>query len=284
MILVQLKGGIGNQLFHYAAAKALATHRGVPLKLDVSGYQQDTLRGFELCNFNIDVNLATEAEVARFSQGLPGKVMARLLPHYRRSVYKEQGFHFDTHFWQSRSTVYLKGYWQSEKYFLSIQEQLRKAFMLQPALINKVIDLGKKMYSEESVAVHIRRGDYTNPAVMQVHGILPAAYYTAAVNEVSAKTRVECVYIFTDDEAWVRQHLPVAGNYQFVSNVFTSNHYEDFYLMSCCRHNIIANSSFSWWTAWLNTHPDKIVIGPAEWFKKKVFDTSDILPQQWIKL
>lgn len=284
MIVVQLKGGIGNQLFQYAAAKALATHHRVPLKLDVSSYQQDTLRGFELGNFNVDVELATEMELARFKQGVLGKIRERLLPHYRRTTYKEQDFSFDRHFLQARPDVYLKGYWQSEKYFLPIQEPLRKAFVLKPELISSVIELGNKMAAEESVAIHIRRGDYVKPEVIKVHGVIPAAYYAAAIKRIAAQVNVSCLYIFTDDEQWVKQYLPLTGNYVFVSNEFTSTHYEDFYLMSRCRHNIIANSSFSWWAAWLNDHAGKIVVAPHKWFNQAPHDIKDLFPVGWVSI
>ena len=179
----------------------------------------------------------------------------------------------------------LKGGWQSEKYFKSYENEIRARLQLKPPLIQNVIEIAKNIKKENAVSVHIRRGDYLRKKIIyEWHGVMEKEYYAKAFELMHAKTKATRAYYFTDDVDWVAKNLLPSFNGEIISANITKSHYEDLYLMSQCRHNIIANSSFSWWAAWLNDHSDKIVIAPEKWFGNGPKDTQDIIPPGWYKI
>ncbi|MBS1759970.1 MAG: alpha-1,2-fucosyltransferase [Bacteroidetes bacterium] len=284
MIISKIIGGLGNQLFQYAAAKALAVHHTTQLKLDVSGFDSYKLRNFELDAFNVSYEKASEQEIASFSnRTFLKKVTDRIGPYSGRTFFREKFFHFHKGFLKYPSNTYLKGYWQSEKYFLPIENIIRQEFTLKPNFIQNVKDYGETIKINETVALHIRRGDYANKETLTLHGIIPLSYYKEAVHLMQQKSPNIHLLIFSDDINWAKENLHFP-NMVFVSNDMTKTAFEDLYLMSHCKHNIIANSSFSWWGAWLNNNPEKIVIAPKNWFNQGPKDTYDIYPKGWIKL
>ena len=139
------------------------------------------------------------------------------------------------------------------------------------------------MKEHQSVSLHIRRGDYLAKISLQVLGLMPMEYYTKGIDYISSKKANTVYYIFSDDINWVKENLKI-DNARFVSGNIAKTHIEDLYLMSQCKHHIIANSSFSWWGAWLNDDQDKIVIAPKQWFNKGPQDTQDLIPGTWIKM
>jgi hypothetical protein len=132
--------------------------------------------------------------------------------------------------------------------------------------------------------VHIRRGDFLNEKITAYHGVLSAFYFEKAIGLIREKIPSASIYFFSDDIEWVKQNLAVDKNSVFVSSFITRSAIEDFYLMTKCKHNIIANSSFSWWPAWLNNNPDKIVVAPKKWFADSSINTNDLIPQDWIRI
>lgn len=282
MIIVQLTGGLGNQLFQYAAGKTLALHHNTAVKVDVSHYQQNKDRKLDLNQLTIPVTIANQEEISEFiNTGLISKALARLQPAHARKVYREPSFRYDPSFLDARSHVYLKGYWQSEKYFDRYRSEIFNEFKVRQELVNKVSDFAAKLQSEISVSVHIRRGDFLNTIALDHHGILDGDYYKRAIKLFPANAKF---YFFSDDIDWVKSQQLTDKPYEFVSGVLTSSAIEDFYLMSQCHHNIIANSSFSWWAAWLNDNPNKTVIAPGKWFNKAGHDTSDLIPPGWQRI
>jgi hypothetical protein len=290
MIIVQLKGGLGNQLFQYAAGLSLAAHHNVPLKVDISELRAPdeeigTLRQFELQHLIDSPVIASEQEIADFTdQNLFDKYYQKLLPSYKRKIYNEKQFKYDPNFFKSGSNIYVKGYRQSEQYFRSIEKEVREKFRFKPALLNKVADFGDQLKDTQSVSIHIRRGDYTDAALQSYHGLINKAYYQKAIEKMSTKLTNPAFFVFSDNIHWVKENLILPSSAKFVSGNISHTHYEDFYLMSCCQHNIIANSSFSWWAAWLNPNPNKIVIAPQKWFEGADLDMSDLIPSQWLRL
>jgi hypothetical protein len=281
MIIIRLTGGLGNQMFQYAAARCLALKNGAKLKLDTTAYREDQLRNFDLFCLNTEASIATPAEIAALkAKGTVGRVMSYLTPYPRRKFYKQPWFHFHPSFFRLTGPVYIQGYFQSEKFFLPAKEQVQKDFTIKKELTEKVEPLAASLQEHESVALHIRRGDYRNEVALNYHGIVPLGYYREAVSQVSGKVAHPHFYIFSDDGAWVKENLRLP-NATIVSGELSSTHFEDLYLMSRCRHNIIANSSFSWWAAWLNTNPGKTVIAPRNWFNKGPKDTQDMIPEGW---
>jgi hypothetical protein len=290
MIIVQLKGGLGNQMFQYAAGLSLAAHHNVPLRVDVSELGQadkaiGTLRHFDLQQVILEPVPATESELAAATkQNVFSKGIDKLKAPFRRKVYKEKDFYFDPHFFKAGDDVYLKGYRQSESYFAPIRDKVACGFQVKPTTVAGVEERGLQIKQENSVAVHIRRGDFTNKVVSDYHGMLDAAYYQQAIAAIEAKIDDARFYVFSDDPQWMKEQLFFASPVEIMSGVVSKNQFEDFYLISQCKHQIIANSTFSWWAAWLNSNPGKIVIAPKKWFNNAPYDTRDLIPEGWIKI
>jgi len=290
MIIAQLSGGFGNQLFQYAAAISLAAHHKVPYKVDASLLLKPdiitgTVRTNELTKLSTQLNEAEKEEVAKFfNLSLPEKLSEKVLPFYKRLVYKEKSNKFDPKFFLAGPYTYIRGNRQSEQYFKRYETTIRSCFSISKKYRERVDDLASTIRNEQSISVHIRRGDYQTQIAQDWLGILPKSYYYLAISEFASKILKAKFYIFTDDVDWVEENLPMDHDHEIVSDNLSQNSIEDFYLMSQCRHNIIANSTFSWWAAWLNGHPDKIVIAPKQWYQKKGMDTSDLIPESWIRM
>ena len=276
MIIIRIHGGLGNQLFQYAAAKALAERHGTTLKLHVTSFAGDTLRNFDLAKLNIPLAYASEEEITRLkAHNTFQRMKQRLLPSSLKTFYKEPYFHFDPSFFRLGKEVYLQGYFQSEKYFTSIQSTIRHSFDTTHLVGSSLLKMAEELKQENSVSIHIRRGDYQNAELLKFHGILAASYYQSAIERIREKLPSARFYIFSDKPAAVKE---VFGSFDatIVSGSVTTNHFEDLYLMQHCRHNVIANSSFSWWAAWLNNNPEKIVISTKKSFNKGPKDTQHL--------
>jgi hypothetical protein len=284
MIIVQLIGGLGNQLFQYAAGKSLALHHGTNLKVDASHYAKNAERAVELSFFNIPLEIATAEEISHFKQNAGERMVSWLQPAHRRRVYREVSIRYDPDFFKARDNIYLKGYRQSEKYFEPYKTIIRKEFTIKPELVGQVAGYASGLRSENSVSVHIRRGDYLNPTILDIHGILGWDYYEKGIKMMAEKMPDAKFYFFSDDMNWVKSQLKPGGRYEFVSGNISSSAIGDFYLMTRCRHNILANSSFSWWAAWLNDNAGKQVIAPLQWYNKTKYDTSDLIPEGWTRI
>jgi hypothetical protein len=284
MIIARLQGGLGNQLFQYAAARALATRLHKPFRLEtITSLQKDKLRHIALNDFNIPFELATVKEIKQFLY-FPGlyRHQPGFFSKFGKHIYREPHFHFDQQFLQLDDPVYLDGFWQSHLYFKDIEDSIRQDITVRPGLIQNVVSKAKELQNKSSVAVHIRRGDFLNPKAAAYHGILDAAYYSKAITLLAEKIPGASIHYFSDDIEWVKANLP-AENAEYVSS-FTNSAIEDFYLMTQCKHNIIANSSFSWWPAWLNNNPGKIVIAPKNWFANPAINTNDLIPGEWLRI
>ncbi len=285
MIISKINGGLGNQMFQYAAGKALAQVKNTFLKLDVSQFDREKLRSFDLLAFDTNIMFATRSEIDNL---LPShnfeKALQYFSPYNKRTYYREKSFSFNNTFLKLGKNVYLKGYFQSEKYFSSEKDIIRNEFIFKPNLISHLSSLVYQLKNFNSISIHVRRGDFSkDPEIAEYHGTLEKDYYNKAIDLLRSKLSDPVFYFFSDDINWVKENLTYP-NSVFVSDNITKNHFEDMYLMSQCRHNIIANSSFSWWGAWLNSNPDKIVIAPEKWFNEGPKDTQDIVPEEWIKI
>ena len=285
MIISHINGGLGNQMFQYAAGRTLAHLNKTSLKLDASSFEENKLRSFDLLCFNAQIGFATNREIGTLKPAHNfEKAFQYLSPLKRRSYYREKGFCFDEKVLRLGKNVYLKGYFQSEKYFLTAKDIIKADFTFQNDIIKNIKEFSTSLINSNSVSVHIRRGDFNKDlSTADYHGTLNLDYYKSAIEFIRAKISDPSFFVFSDDIDWVKENFPMPGA-TFVSNTITKNHFEDLYLMSQCRHNIIANSSFSWWGAWLNNNPEKIVIAPQKWFNKGPKDTQDLIPEGWLKL
>ena len=202
-----------------------------------------------------------------------------------RKIYKEPHFHFDNNFFRANNHVWLSGNWQSEKYFRSIASIIKKEFQVVNALKGKNLEMAKKIQNCNSVCVHIRRGDYvSNKEIHKVHGVCNPDYYTRTIERIKQEKKAPHFFVFSDDMIWAKSNLNITAPTTFIDHNSSKTAYEDFRLMSLCENHIIANSSFSWWSAWLSDDKDKIVLAPAKWFNSSKRDSKDLLPQEWLKI
>jgi len=292
VVIVHLMGGLGNQLFQYAAARQIAHRLHTTLKLDVTSFASDPLRTYSLHPFRIHEQFASPKELAAIRRPYESRLawyMLRLsqvfhLP-YGWTVLQENHFRpFDPRLMKVSGNVYLKGYWQSEKYFADIRDIIRREFTLkhEPDPVNR--DMAELIGSVESVSIHVRRGDYVlNPDTHRIHGVCGLSYYQTCIDYIAERVDRPHFFVFSDDAAWAQENLRLAHPVTFVTHNNAAPH-EDLRLMSLCRHHIIANSSFSWWGAWLNPNPAKIVLAPQRWFRQPGMDERDLLPKNWVRV
>lgn len=292
MVISNIIGGLGNQMFQYAAGRALSLARGQLLHLDISGFANYGLhQGFELQRvFNCPVAIATEDEVHailgwQFSSGIRRIVARPSLAVFRsRDFVVEPHFHYWSEIRNVPQDCYLVGYWQSEKYFKDVAAIIRSDFTFKAPLENLNADLAEQIKQVNAISLHVRRGDYAkNSKTMAIHGLCALDYYRAAIRYVSNQVEHPYFFIFSDDIGWVKDNLKMNFPCQYVEHNHGADSYNDMRLMSLCHHHIIANSSFSWWGAWLNPNPDKIVIAPNKWFVNEG-NVEDLFPQDWVTL
>ncbi len=291
MIVIRLTGGLGNQLFQYAAAKALAIRNDEVLVLDIGTYFRESLpelevsRDFELYNF-IGINDEVTHKVESFNNlSKIFKFIQKNIPFKIKRYYKETSYNFNPNFFKLKKNIFLEGAWQSEKYFIEFKDILQENLVLKTNVIERVVDLAEKIKRQESVSVHVRRGDYLRKKIiLEWHGVLELDYYQKALEIILKNNSSTKIYYFSDDIEWVENNLLPIYSGTIVSNKLSKNHFEDFHLMSSCKNNIVANSSFSWWAAWLNRNKSKIVIAPQKWFRTNKVDIKDLIPNSWIKI
>lgn len=287
MIIIKMIGGLGNQLFQYALGRAIAHKKNVPLKMDITPFETYTLHKYALGNFNIIENFATEEEISqlKYPSGIgfwSSKLNQVLMPYYFQSYVKELDFNFEPNIIKVPSDVYLDGYWQSEKYFADIEDIIRNEFVVTSPQEGSNRELANQIKSCESVSLHIRRGDYvSNPHTNKTHGTCDMDYYLRCIECLTKTVKNPHFFVFSDDIEWARLNLKLPYSITFIDNNGPEKNYEDLRLMSICKHNIIANSSFSWWGAWLNANPDKIVLAPKRWFNTNERNTKDLIPEEW---
>ncbi len=298
MIIVRLRGGLGNQLFQYAAGKALAEYHRTELLLDLYTYTRHPYRKYELSKFNIEAREATRTEVRQFTGSNPIIRYLNKRENYLRcpKIFVQPHYHYYEDFFSLPAEIYLSGYWQSDKYFSSISAQLQKQFTPKQSLDERNATLKERIQSENSVAVHIRRGDYASTSFYSsFFGVSSQSYYENAIEKMRREIENPVFYFFSDNIAWCKETF--AGiKAEFVDYNQGDDAFKDLLLMTSCRHNIIANSTFSWWGAWLNNHANKKVIAPKEWFRtdflakkepvypSRFYNTKDLIPDSWIRL
>ena len=293
MIIARVHGGLGNQMFQYALGRRLALHHGTELLLDLSFFDlkdgTHTQRPFELDVFQVKYRRANADDLRPFLEARASRVRRvrdRLLPVFARHPYFAQyGFGFDPRALDLPATVYLDGHWQSEKYFKDAEAALRADFVFTTAQDEVNVAMARPIRGVNAVSVHVRRGDYaTDPTTHAHHGVCDAAYYKAAVQRMLHAHPDSVFFIFSDDPAWARENLRLDAPMNVVDHNHGITSFEDMRLMSLCKHHSSANSSFSWWRAWLNPDPSKIVIAPGQWFRDPAIDTRDLLPATWTRL
>ena len=285
MVVIKLYGGLGNQMFQYAAGRALAEKKNCPLLYEGEYFRNPEKFGSQ---WNFQLNLLDThisqwqpiyAHVFNFFMRLLNKFN---LPFPKFYFEKNHSYRAD---FQTTSAIFLNGYFQSEKYFKTIREILLKEFNSKIPASGKNAQIIQKMKNSEAVALHIRRGDYiSNATASKVHGTCDLNYYKKAVAQVQNKVSNPVFFIFSDDPEWVKENLKLDFESYYIDHNKSEQSYWDMLLMKNCKHNIIANSSFSWWGAWLNNNPTKMVFAPARWYADSSMNTQDLYPEEWIKV
>ena len=326
MIIVQLAGGLGNQMFQYALYLQLKS-LGKDVRIDdVAGFAQDDKRDLALHPFGISYERASRKEIEKMldSSPLPWNRVRRKLCGRKKKAYFEEDKHYHPEI-MTWDDIYLEGYWQAEKYFGAVSDQIKQAFdtdRLLQYLRNKeskyIIEKSRahsnetstgqmsmeewlsQIVSTESVSVHVRRGDYLLPENQALFGgICTEAYYRNAMEQMKRKYTGCRFYLFTNDKKYIKERIdkyknncahdtgPEAADLDWpeimdVVDLEEQSDYVEFVLMSKCKHNILANSSFSWWASYLNRNPDKIVLAPDRWLNG--WDCEDLYRKDMCKV
>ncbi|MCX6754458.1 MAG: alpha-1,2-fucosyltransferase [Candidatus Nomurabacteria bacterium] len=292
MIITKLKGGMGNQMFQYALGRALSVKYGTSLGLDLSFLLDRTprpnftFREYDLDIFNIiNVDRVSQSKIPFLYRNFNGK-FGLYFDYFRRKFFRlrgiEKSFNFDLTILNIGSNAYLDGYWQSYKYFADIEDIIRKDFTLKDELSLNIKNLMEVIKKENSLCIHVRRGDYVGNSN---HEIVGKEYYDKGIKILSEKTKIDKIYVFSDDVKWCEDNMKFDFPVMFVGEEYSGIKAEGhFSLMSACHSFIIPNSSFSWWAAWLSVHKDKIVIVPKKWFGDASINSDDLIPKEWIRI
>ena len=281
MIIIRIIGGLGNQMFQYAYAKALRK-KGYNLKIDITAFETYKLHGgYQLNKFDLDLKEATKEEIKSFyKKDIISQILNRL--NIKHTIIKEKGLSFKRRLLKPSDNTYIQGYFQSEKYLSDITN-INEIFTINNPISNYTNEIKKHILdSNNSCSMHIRRGDYINDPIFEVCEI---DYYEKAMKFMEEKIGNMTYFVFSNDIKWVKENIK-AKNIIYINSDEPRIPHEDILLMSLCKNNIIANSSFSWWGAYLNQNKEKLIVAPKKWFKtaKKIKQSKDLVPKSWIRL
>jgi hypothetical protein len=285
MILTRIVGGLGNQMFQYASGLGLARKLGTEVVVDNNYYRAipeiDTPRVYGLDHLNFEVPKVNGIMLRFFTDGsfIPGKFFRRLTKRYFLQ-YTEKNLKHDPEMLNQKDKTYLVGNWQNEKYFLHIEPEIRTKFQVVTPANAYNQQILQQMQGKTVIGVHIRRGDYVK--LQEIHGLAGPDYYTKALAHMAEKFPGAIYLVFSDDPEWCKQNIKPAGETIYSENDGDHN-YEDLRLMYSCSHFIVANSSFSWWGAWLIPNPEKVIVAPQIWFVGEGME-SEIVPDRWVRI
>lgn len=282
MIITRIKGGLGNQMFQYAIARRISLDQNCDFKLDITDYNADNFRKFGLKNFNIVENIATSEEVKKLKY--PYGFLSKMWRFFSFKILRIHNVGFNASVLQRHKDLYLDGYWQSYKYYENIRKKLQEDFSLKIPLTEEKQRLVEEIRNCNAVSLHIRRGDYVSDKnASKIFNVCTMEYFESGAEYIGSKVASPIFYIFSDDANWVKENLKINFPTVYVAD-YGLKDFEELYLMSCCKHNVIANSSFSWWGAWLNNNPDKIVVCPKKWVNNNSVKMGDLVPDNWVRV
>ena len=282
MVAVNIYGGLGNQMFQYAFGKSLAIAKNEDLFIDSSPFDNYELRNFDIDKFNVNYKQPTWNKMSVYNINNKYKLHAlKIINKYSRIFprifFEKKDWVFDHSVFESKSFLYV-GYWQSYKYFEQVRDVLLSEFTLKESLDQVNLEILNRIQISNSVSLHIRRGDY---ALSKKSIVCSIEYYEKAIKTINLTIKNPTFFIFSDDITWVKSNLNMKSfNCEYV-DINRNNPERDIELMKNCQNNIIANSTFSWWGAWLNTNKDKNIIVPKIWTNLKPI-SEDLVPSDWI--
>lgn len=287
MIILRMKGGLGNQMFQYAMGRSLSLRTGQPLCLDLRHYGRAREHGYAMGQYDLAATVLEGADLPVLPRKNPvayafSKITGRFPP-----LLREKSLGFDPDIASHTGPAWLEGYFQSERYFSDHAETIRAELTpASPPDPENALWLAEIEQERNSVSLHVRRGDYVrNLKFAAHHGSCTPEYYARALEHVTERMgTTPVIYVFSDEPDWVVENMPLPGEVKVIRHNDAARNYEDIRLMSACRHHIIANSSFSWWGAWMNPRADKIVAAPDTWFAEPASVNPDIWAQGWTRI
>ena len=291
MIVTELMGGMGNQMFQYALGRHLSIKYNTDLVLDKdflldrTPKQDFVFRDYDLDIFNVREKFASDRVSKTYGINKASKrknIIDKIITPPKLKYIKEERFEFDSLLFNIGDDVYLNGYWQSEKYFREVEHIIREDFTFKTGISEKANELGTKISNSNAVCINVRRGDFVNHPVL---GSVDTEYYTSAFRYIEKEIISPVIYIFSDEIDWCKEHLKFDCESHYVSHEYAGKKFRDYFeLMIKCKYFIIPNSTFAWWAAWLCTYPEKIVVAPKVWFKNSNWNYQDVVPENWIKI
>ncbi len=289
MLITKIQGGLGNQMFQYAFGRMLALRNHTDLKLDITLFRNYEFHLYTMDHLNIQTQVATDKEINHFrwyrprNTRLGRRILNPLFADSKKYVV-EPAFTFVPAMMDVQAPCMVDGYWQSEKYFLEIEDIIRKEFTLREPLGAYAQDVASRILAApNAVMLHVRRGDFAHHEHMKkVHGTVSPQYYQAAMDIIKEKVPEPTYFVFSDEPEWARENIKTGYPTEFIGQGPDKN-FEDLELMRLCKHHILANSTFGWWGSWLSDHyKTGITIAPKNWNIK--LDTRDLLPEHWTVL
>lgn len=292
MIIIRLKGGLGNQMFQYAFGLGMAEKLQTKLALDLTSLLDRSkgndfvYRNFDLSIFHIQENFVLNPGVVGMLAHLKSSLITRWL---RGLVDGGRGFIRETQFQVMEqlldnpvdNAVY-EGWWQSEKYFAHISGRLRQDFSFRSPPLPASLPLLERIKSSNSICLNVRRTDFLKVDNLNTTNL---DYFLQAADYLCKRVPDPTFYIFSDDLAWCAENIQLKSPIVWVGHDMKGVKFGNYLrLMSACKHFIIPNSSFAWWAVWLNDNPDRMVVAPEKWFNDQAINTSDLVPKEWIRL
>jgi hypothetical protein len=290
MIVVRLKGGLGNQMFQYALGRALQHRRGDELRLDVTYLLGDSVfkwavpREYDLDVFQIQPAFAC---IPRLLRRAPRRFRKGEAVPKRQTFVEEKEFGFQPGILDlTAPNLYLDGYWQSESYFAEIQDQIRGAFQFRAPLSPAGREMAQRIASVNSVCVNVRRGDYiTSESTRNALGFVGEDYYRRGIDWIKANVQDPWLVVNSDDMPWCRERLKFDLPTIYLDETYAGWKFgEQLQLMTMCKHFLIPNSTFAWWAAWLARYDRKLVAAPRKWFCNSSISSKDLIPPSWVTL
>lgn len=279
-VFVELRGGLGNQMFQYAAALAFCKKHNLSLEIDNSFLKENTLESATFTPREFELNCFQGLKMIFKNPSDDNKISKLITEDNINS-----SFIFSR---LLRGNILVSGYFQSETFFSAISKTISQIFSIKEELLtNEILTQVATLQDVESVGIHVRRGDYLKPEVLKYHGVCSAEYYQKAIRLMNSTLNSPKYFIFSEDMDWVKQELlPIISEAVLIESDSNKPSWLDLLYLSKCKNNIIANSSYSWWGAYLNDNSSKSVIAPKIWFKDDILNqkTIDLIPKSWIRI
>lgn len=292
MIQVRLKGGLGNQMFQYAFGMARAAQLGTSLKLDCSALL-DRSRGKDFVYRDLDLDIFSSepdfginpALLRKFYKIKSSSISRLVKKHAARglTMEKEKHFHVDQRLIESPTDNALyDGWWQSERYFSNINSQIREAFKFKESILPEAKVLYEEICNSNSVCLNVRRTDFLTTPTLNATNL---EYFLKSAERMAGLIENPHFFIFSDDIDWCKTHIRLDHPVNIVGHEMKGYKFGNYLqLMKACKNFIIPNSSFAWWAVWLNENQDRKVIAPKNWFNEGDFNTSDLVPKEWLRI